>query len=155
MLRTMRRLAFALLAVGAVACSNDDNGTGANANGSMSASIGGTAWNANLSVAASRAGNVLAIAGVSSDQRQINITIPNVTTTGTVNLGVGQQGVATITLGTQAWVTSLVGGTGSVSITTLTANRAAGTFTFTAAASTNTGATGTKAVTSGAFDVNF
>lgn len=153
MLRTMRRFAFVLLAAGAVAC-GDDNGTGVHANGSMSASIGGTAWTANLSVTASHAGNVLAIAGVSADSRQINITVPNVTTTGTVNLGVGQQGVGTVTLGTQAWVTSLVGGTGSVSITTLTATHVAGTFTFTAAASTNTGATGTKAVTSGAFDID-
>ena len=46
------------------------------------------------------------------------------------------------------------GGTGSITLTTLTSNRAAGTFTFTAKPLAG-GATGDKVVTQGAFDVTF
>lgn len=152
----MKRLVLAALVL-AMACGSDGNSsTEPKGAGGVTATIDGTAFSADLAVQATRAGNVLAFGAVSSNSRQLNFSLVNVTATGTIPVGTGT-GAHTITYteGTKAWVTSMVGGSGSVVITTLTANRAAGTFSFTAIPSTNTGAAGNKAVTAGSFDVKF
>jgi hypothetical protein len=51
-----------------------------------------------------------------------------------------------------AWKVSPVAGSGTINLATLTAKAASGTFSFTAPANAN-GATGTKVVTNGAFNV--
>jgi len=75
--------------------------------------------------------------------------------TGTFSLNTGQLNLVNISSATgQTWSTVAPGSTGSIVITTYTANRIAGTFSFTAAALSG-GATGTLTVTNGSFDVTF
>lgn len=55
----------------------------------------------------------------------------------------------------QAWNGGVGKGSGSVTVTTFTATGATGTFAFTLVAVPGSGATGTKAVTEGVFNVTF
>jgi hypothetical protein len=153
----VRPAAFALAALLVVGC-GDDGGTGPDGDdNSMSATIAGTAWSGTLAVQASRAGNVFSLSGTNGTY-QVQITIPNVTAAGTYNVGTGNLGIAQViqvTAGFSAWTSALVGGTGTVTITSLTAEGASGTFSFNGIASPGTPATGTRAVTNGAFNVSF
>lgn len=137
------------------ACGDDATNSGNES--TMSATVAGTAWSGSLAVQGQVAGNVLSVSGTNGTY-QIVMNVPGVAATGTYNVGPGNFGVAQliqVTNGTPTWTSSLVGGAGSVTVTTLTATRVAGTFTFTAAASPGTSATGTRAVTNGSFDVKF
>ena len=75
---------------------------------------------------------------------------------GTYSLAFGNNngGFATYTKSGQGWGSGLSGGTGSVTLATLTATHAVGTFTFDAVPS-NGGATGTIHVTNGTFNITF
>ncbi|MEO7999685.1 MAG: DUF6252 family protein [Gemmatimonadaceae bacterium] len=153
----MKRLAFLalMLATVTVAACGDDGGNPPVGAGRMSASIDGTAFTGSLAVTAVRTTNTITIAGVGSNTRQISINLLGVTTTGAVAVGVGSQNFAQYSQGTQTWVSSLAGGSGTVNLTTLSATHATGTFSFTGIGSTSTGASGNKVVSSGTFDVNF
>lgn len=163
----LRPAASVLLASAVLlAACGGDGGTGPSGGGtkSMQASIAGVQWTANAqATTAAYANNVLAIAGSdikAGTTTQININIPGVTTTGTFELGpnfTGRLALLTVTTGTSAavWTTALSPATGSISVTTLTASRVAGTFTFTGQASPGTPATGQRAVTSGTFDISY
>lgn len=147
----LRVATLSLFVAGAAGCSGDSNGP--SVTGSVTANINTTPFTASTAVQATYAANVLAVGGTGNGT-QILITIPNVTTTGQFNIGLGQAGVAVVTVGTDSWTTSLTGGTGSVTLTTLTSSHAVGDFFFTAQAG-SAGATGTKDVASGHFDVTF
>lgn len=147
------------------ACGSDD-GTGPTPGGSksMEASVAGAQWTANpLAITAARNGTILSIAGSdikAGTTTQININLPNVTGPGTFQLNpnfAGQLALLTVTTGTTpaVWTTALSPGTGSISITTLNAERVTGTFSFTAQASAGTAATGQRAVSSGTFNIAF
>lgn len=147
-------LAFVLAAVTVSSC-GDDGGNPPVGAGRMSASIDGTAFTGSLAVTAVRTTNTITISAVGSNTRQISINLLGVTGTGAVAVGAGSQNFAQYSQGTQTWVSSLVGGSGTVNLTTLSATHATGTFSFTGIASTATGATGNKVVSNGAFDVSF
>lgn len=149
--------ALAVIVAAAVGCSDDKSTTPTTGNKTLRATIAGTAWNGSLAVQGSRVGNVLAISGTDGSY-QLAITIPSVAATGTYNFGPGNVGVAQVvqvSAGASTWTSSLVGGSGSLVLTTFTATRAAGTFSFVGAASPGTPATGTRAVTGGSFDITF
>jgi len=78
-------------------------------------------------------------------------------TTGTWTIGGSGQSVgfnANMTQGNQQWVAGIQGGSGTMTITTRTANRVAGTFSFTMVPSG--GGTGSpRQVTNGQFNVTF
>lgn len=161
-------LALALLAATTTvvtACGSDDTaGPTPGGSKSMEASVAGVQWTANpLAITAVRSGTVLTIAGSdikAGTTTQININLPNVTAPGTFQLNpnfAGQLALLTVTTGTtpSVWTTALSPATGSISITTLNAERVAGTFSFTAQASAGTPATGQRAVTSGTFNIAF
>jgi len=57
--------------------------------------------------------------------------------------------------GTQTWQTTVAGGSGTLVITTFSATSASGTFSFVAPAIASTGATASKTVTNGTFNVTF
>jgi len=156
-MRFARTASVALAALLVVGC-GDDNGAGPDGDdNSMTATVAGTAWNGSLAVQASRAGNVFSLSGTNGTY-QIQLTVPNVTAAGTYNFGPGNVGIAQViqvTAGFAAWTSALVGGTGTLTIATLTADGASGTFTFNGIASPGTPATGTRAVTNGAFEVSF
>lgn len=153
----MKRLAFLALVLATVTVTScgDDGGNPPVGAGTMSASIDGTAFTGSLSVTAVRTTNTITISAVGSSTRQISLNLLGVTSTGAVAVGAGSQNFAQYSQGTQTWVSSLVGGTGTVTLTTLSATHATGTFSFTGIASTATGASGNKSVTNGTFDVNF
>ena len=149
----MKRLA--LLAFAFVMACGDDGGNPPVGAGTVSASIDGTAFSGTLAVQAVRSVNTINISAVGSNTRQLSLNLVGVTTTGNVPIGAGSTSMGQYSVGTQTWVSSLVGGSGTVVLTTLTTTRAVGTFTFTAIPSPSTGATGNKVVTTGAFDVTF
>jgi len=152
---TCYRLLQVLLACAAapvLACS--DNGAGPNGNGTVTAKIDGASWEATAEVQATYISFVLSIGGLDSQARQIVISIPNVEVTGTFSFAGAQAAVGVVTFGAQSWSTAIAGGGGTVTISTLSGSHAVGVFNFTAPASTG-GATGTKSVTSGTFDVRY
>lgn len=125
-------------------------------NGSFGATINGTAWSAVSRVAVSRSttNNIVAIAAGSSTYT-LTFGIGPVTAAGNFSLNFGQPSIAIISAATgQGWTTATQGGTGSITITTFTANRIAGSFSFEAVPITG-GATGTVRVTNGSFDVTY
>jgi hypothetical protein len=77
---------------------------------------------------------------------------------GTIQVSSGNVSVSVITTNgstvTGSWLGTNIGGTGSVTINTLTSTGASGTFSFTAPAA-GSGATGIKTVTSGVFSATF
>jgi hypothetical protein len=152
-LHRVLRLTFACSAATVLACS--DNGAGPNGNGTISATIDGASWTASAEVQATYIAYVLAIGGLDSQARTIVISIPDVMTTGTFTLGAGQPAAAVVTFGAQIWNTALTGGTGSVTLSTLSGSHAIGSFSFTAPPNAGSGATGTKVITSGTFDVRY
>lgn len=153
MVRSIRWLALAsALLVTTAACGDDD--TGPSGDASFTATVDGANFTGSLAIQASHNSNVLAVAGTGNGT-QIMITIPNVTTTGQFNVGAGNPGIAQVVVGTSVWSSTLVGGTGTVNVTTLNDDGAAGTFTFTGMATPGSPATGQKVVTNGTFNVKF
>ena len=114
--------------------------------------VGGTYINNNLSIQASHTSGGKTVT--------IQINLPGITGEDDVTLNqnvAGQFAQVSVLLNGQlsTWTTAITPGTGTVNVTTLTATRAAGTFSFTGQASPGTGATGTQVVSSGSFDIEF
>ena len=158
----MRRSSLAAtfgVVVFALACGGGNGSTGPNnpnpnatGAGSMSASIDGSGWNA-IGVSASRSTGLLIIAG-SDVQRTVTVSFA-LNGTGTQTFGPGGVALGVVLVGGQSWQANGSGlGSGSVNITTLTGNRAVGTFSFTAVG--GQGATpASRQVTNGRFDVRY
>jgi hypothetical protein len=156
----MRRLALALaLVFAATACGSDKSGgTGPNTtrNGSMSARIDGANWSASGAVAAIYQNNIFSVAGTSSNgAATFGFAVGPATGPGTFTTGQLSAVNAHLTQGSQGWQAALTNGTGTVTLTTLTAGHAVGTFSFTLVPVAGSGAAGNKSVTSGTFDVTW
>ena len=142
-----------------VACGGDSGSartTGPNtlAKGSMSASIDGRAWAAAVSVAAVRnANNIIAVSG--GDATPVVIAFALVDSgPRTYTISNRSATNAFVTMGGNAWSASLSQGSGSVTITSLTATEVKGTFAFTGVAPPGANP-GTRVVSNGQFDVKF
>jgi len=147
------------------ACSGGDGPTGPNppppgGNASFTASVDGQGWTsaaALTNVTAAQSGTYIISGSVltGASTRAITLNLMNIPGPGTYPLGTGagvSGGSAIYAESAGGWGTPLSGEAGSITVTTLTATRIAGTFSFTAAASAG-GATGTRTVTNGAFDL--
>ena len=147
------------------ACGGDDGGaTGpgpSNGDFRFTARIDGAAWASEAGV--ERVGVPTTVPGtfaltgakLGAGAFTIVITLYNIPGPGTYPLGVGVSvpgGNALISSTAGGWKTAQSGADGTINITTLTANRMEGTFSFTAVAFTGS-ATGTKTVTDGQFVV--
>jgi hypothetical protein len=169
-------VAFTLLAclLGlTAACGSKDNpagpgsGGGAEAGGGgssgggtgsfgMRATVDGVPWTGEINVAAIATGNALVVTGVSDigtpNQILITVNTPARVGTETVTFGPGSQvGGLYVTSPTTGWSTISPLGSGAVTVTSLTATRATGTFSFVMAP--NTGAPAPlKTVSNGSFD---
>lgn len=151
------RMRIGVLAVGAamaLGCGGDGNtgpNNGAN-NGSMSATVDGSGWSAS-NVAATRTAGFVGVGAGASDASTISFAFPD--HTGTFTVG-GQDGTnASYISGGKSWSAVFgSGGSGTITVTTLSATRVAGTFSFVAPASAG-GATGSKTITNGSFDIEF
>lgn len=154
----------ALLALAAFAGCGGDSGTGPTpGSGPMSATIDGEAWAADENLATATA--VPGVPGAfivqgsrvlsGSDALTLQISVYNAPGPGTYPLGAGPTvtgGIATVATAGAAWTTPLSGAAGTMVISALTSTRIAGTFEYTADASVGS-ATGTRAITSGQFDL--
>jgi len=167
-MRSARGMAPLLGLLLATACGGSDGPTDPNpatppppgGNATYTASVDGQAWASAASltsVTAALSGTYIisgsVLAGAST--RAITLNLMNIPGPGTYPLGTGagvSGGSAIYAENVGGWITPLSGEAGTLTITTLTATRIAGTFSFTAVASAGS-ATGTRSVTNGAFDL--
>jgi hypothetical protein len=155
------RLLLTLTLILAVSC-GDDGPTDPDDNqppsgpgtGSISAQVNGQAWSAPTTRAATHVNNTLTITGTDASQRTILVAAANVTAPGTFQLTQGNPNgaIASVIEGAAIWSSPLPGGSGTLTVTVLTATRVAGSFTFTGLPATAS-ATGSRIVTGGQFDL--
>ena len=133
----------------------DSSATGPNTAAAMTATVDGQAWVSPVP-GVSYKNNILAIVGIDiGSATTIEVGSASVTRAGTYSLAFSNlnAGTAIISQAGKSWSSTVQGGTGSLVITTLTANHVAATFSFDAPPLTG-GATGTKHVT-GKIETNF
>ncbi|MEP6492223.1 MAG: hypothetical protein ABJF01_06075 [bacterium] len=121
----------------------------------MSATIDGKAWSSPAPAALYRS-NIVSVAGLDVPVTSSVSFAMLAAGPGTYSVASGNSigGSAIVTQSAKGYSSASTGGTGSVTITTLTANHVVGTFVFDAIGSTG-GATGTVHVTNGKFDITF
>jgi microcystin-dependent protein len=154
-MRLVPTVALAFLAL-ATACSSDgpsepeDNEL---ANGSFSARIDGQNFNANAAAVVSN-GTLVSIGAGNIAGQTLGLAWIG-TGTGTFAIGSSIGAVGTHTFTGKVWSASAIQGSGSIVVTTRTSNRVAGTFSFVLQADAASGATGTRTITQGQFDLTF
>jgi hypothetical protein len=144
---------WAACAVLGTACGGGDNPTGPG-NTSMTAKVDGNTWRATVGVAAVRQAGFIGIGGSAADGSTISFAFPD-NGTGTFQVA-GTDGTnANYIKSGQGWTAAFgSGGSGTITVTSVTATRVGGTFSFVAQGISG-GATGTKTVTNGSFDIAF
>jgi hypothetical protein len=124
--------------------------------GAFTAEVGGKPWSSSRHLV-SYQNQFLGITGFDTAGSAITFGLGQVAGPGTYSLDYlnvnGSSAIMANSSG-QGWNTFMPGGTGSITIETLTAHRVAGTFSFGAAATTG-GAAGTLNVASGKFDLTY
>jgi hypothetical protein len=118
----------------------------------MRATIDGVVWNATINTAAIATGNFLVMTGVTDigTPNQILLTLSTPAQVATQTVAGGQVVGSYITSPTVSWLAAGPMGSGTVTVTSLTATSAIGTFSFTMPP--NPGASGTKSITDGTFN---
>jgi hypothetical protein len=154
----IHRLLGAASLIVAVGCGGSDKAvTDPNPSGTgkdMSAKVDGGAWVA-TTVGTFKSTNGLIISGTTA-AIGISLGFSTIQGTGTQIIGgTGATGLGLVTTATQSWESNGQQGSGTVTLTTLTATRVVGTFTFTAPLFGTVGPPATRTVTSGKFDVTF
>jgi hypothetical protein len=147
---------IALLSLAAVACGSDtpsspSQSPGPLSNGSFSALINGASFDA-TSAAVVTASGLVSIGGGNASGQTIGFAWLDA---GTGTYPIGGATIATHTFRGNTWSASSAQGSGSITVTTTTANRVAGTFSFMLQADAASGATGTRNITQGRFDLTF
>ena len=136
----------------------DDKAPAPTTGGTMTASVGGTFWDASRRITATFTNGTLSITGESNSD--ITITISALPTgPGTYVIeGVNGEGLSFLLAqqpGPSTWQAYALYGSGTLQLSVLSDRRAAGTFNFVAMPTVGTPATGNRTVTSGTFDVLF
>jgi len=149
------RLVVALgLALISLACgSNEPTGPAPLANGTYRAKINGADFNA-MSAAVVSSGGLYSLGGGNAAGQTIGFAWVNAGP-GTYPIGGAATTIATHTHSGQVWSASTAQGSGSIVVTTTSATRVAGTFSFVLQADAASGATGTRTVTEGVFDLTY
>jgi Family of unknown function (DUF6252) len=135
-----------------------DAGSGGGGSGNITANVDGQAWQSTVTSEQAQVGplGAITIQGTYANTTTITLNLYNIDQPGTYPLGVGAAVVGGLgvvsTVSGQSWATPSSGAAGSVTLTTLTSTRIAGTFTFEATPLAG-GAAGNKAVTNGNFDL--
>ncbi len=158
--RVRRSGIAALLFIALASCS--ESATAPNSvlpDNSMTAKINNVEFRVLKSVFVTHQHGVLSIAAFDNTQRSIHLTMLAPVRPTTITVGPGEGGNSGMTMyGSQLWRTDVAGGTGTVTITSVTANQATGTFSFTGVPAPGTanknGASGTMTV-NGAFNVTY
>lgn len=122
-------------------------------NGSITAQVDGGSFTG-TTIAATYISGILGMAGTDAQGRTIGIggQVPG---PGTYTVGVTSPANFSLTIGSAGWQAAILLGSGSLTVTSISAAGAKGTFQFTGGPVPGTAATGTKVVTPGAFDVKF
>lgn len=147
-----------LLCLPLVSCNSStdtDNDKNQNPNGNNSTfggSVDGTPWVATIIVAVNVDGDI-AITARDAQNREVAIDLADATTTTQYPIGPGQPNNARYHAASDAWVGHLANATGYVTLTSVSATRAVGSYTLNLVPQT-TGATGTKVLV-GTFDIYF
>ncbi len=145
------------LLVTALGCGGDNTGPNGQTNGDMTAKIDGSSWSSVATFAtrtATNGGTIVAFSGADTHETTIAIAFVD-TGVGTYAISQTSPTNASLIQGAKGWVSSVVGGGGSLTVTTLDATHIVGTFSFNMVPSDGTGATGDRSVTQGSFDVKF
>jgi hypothetical protein len=158
----LARLVTVLLVLAfVVGCGSDSpagpGGPGGPANGSMTAQIDGTGWSATVitpAMAASGSGGASVISGGSPAGAIAFAWFDEGPGTYTIPTSIGFNGNMNVASGA-TWSASHAQGSGTLVVTTRTANRIVGTFQFVMHPAPNSGVTGTRTISSGAFDITF
>lgn len=128
------------------------------ANGSMTFKVDGAGRSA-TSIVASFANGIMSVAGTdTSNATTLSFAIaPTAAGTGTYTLGPASAANAQILIGNPAasWQAAVGIGSGTITINSFTSTGASGTFSFSLAAVAGSGASGTKSITEGTFNVTF
>jgi hypothetical protein len=152
------RVATAVLVAAVAGCGGDNTGPNGQTNGDMTAKIDGASFTSVTTLAqrnTTNAGTIIAVSGADSHGLGLGFGILDAGV-GTYPIGGLTPTNATVLDGTgKVWTAGAIGGSGTLTVTALDATHIAGTFAYSAVASAGTGATGTKAVTEGVFDVKF
>jgi hypothetical protein len=154
-----RSCLLAVLITLVAGCGSDDpagpGGPGNNSlsNGSFTARIDGADFAASAAAVVSSGGLVSIGAGDASGKTLGFAWLD--AGPGTYPIGSPAATVGTHTFAGNTWSASLAQGSGSIVVTTSAANRVAGTFSFVLQPDTASGATGTRTVTDGSFDLTF
>jgi hypothetical protein len=134
---------------------NNPGGSGGPINGSFTAVVDGTAFNASIIIPAMSSG-ASAIGASSSSLTIAFAWLDQGVGTYTIGQSIGMNANLTlVATGSPQWIAAATMGSGTLNITTRTTNRVAGTFNFSMVPSPGGTATGTRNVTNGAFDVTF
>ena len=121
--------------------------------GGKTATIDGTAWTALAVTTGLATGPTRLISGTDVTRTLVIGFAPS---TGTQLTGSTSVVFCRLIIGSQTWQAGLTyGGTGTVSVTTLTSTRVVGTFSFTAPGATAGTTPATRTLASGTFDVRF
>lgn len=156
-----RTLAVALLGL-SIACGSDGDGNGVTdpddielPQGSVSARIDGTQWRASAGLTATYGNGIMAF-GATDGTVTIGLAAGIISGPATFTIGPGQISNANVyhTSGS-GWLASSGTGSGTVTITEISATHAKGTFSFTATPLPGTSAAGNRVVTNGVFDLKF
>lgn len=103
--------------------------------GTFSLKVNDLGWTANLGAAANIMSGVISVSGSASDGKRCNITLYNVTSTGTYQIGGTSTNAAQWISGPEAgdiYETQFGGGTGSITVIVYSVANIAGSFHFTA-----------------------
>lgn len=157
----MRRTlpALAVLAAVATACGGGDGPTGPQGpngptNGTFSARIDGTNWSATIvTPAMNQVGQISALGASSPTWTMAFAWVDNGPATYVVGQSIGFNG--NLSQGTGVWSASAGIGSGTLTITTRTASRVAGTFSFTMQPGQGSSSNQPVTITNGQFDITF
>jgi hypothetical protein len=137
------------------ACGSDEpTGPATLANGTYRAKIDGAQFNAISAAVVGGAGGLYSLGGGNAAGQTIGFAWVDAGP-GTYPIGNPASTIATHTASGQTWSASVAKGSGSIVVTTSTAGRVAGTFSFVLQADAGSGATGSRTVTEGSFDLTY
>ena len=135
---------------------NNPNNPNVPNNGSLSARIDGVQYSpVAVQVGVSQNPPFIAIGSADAAGRALGIGFSTANGTGTQSIGISSLANANFAQGGAGWLATQSIGSGTITITTLTANRAAGTFTLTLEATDAGTNPQTRQITQGVFDVTF
>lgn len=119
----------------------------------MTATIDGGSFSA-VAIAAAYSGGIMGLGGTDSQGRTIGIG-GQITAPGTYPIGPTSSANFSLTIGSASWQAAITVGSGTLTVTSISATGAKGTFQFVAGPVPGTTSSGNRNVTQGAFDVTF